>query len=67
MVQRSGGEDRSDRKEFADVAFTTWRKETRVPAGVCLVDLGSTQHITAEKSQLGSCKRLARTETIEGL
>ncbi|GAQ92854.1 hypothetical protein KFL_011690020 [Klebsormidium nitens] len=31
---KSGGEDRPDGKEFAGVAFTTWRKEARVPANV---------------------------------
>jgi hypothetical protein len=61
---RSGGEDR---KEFAGVAFTAWPKEARAPAGVWLVDLGSTQHITAEKSQFTRYERLARPQRIEGL
>ncbi|GAQ93462.1 hypothetical protein KFL_015490020 [Klebsormidium nitens] len=64
---KSGGEDRPDRKEFAAVAFTAWRKEARVPADVWLVDSGSTQHITPDKRHFASYERLARAEKIEGL
>jgi hypothetical protein len=56
-----------DRKEFVGVAFTAWRKEAQAPASVWLVDSGSTQHVTAERSQFASYERLARTEKIEGL
>jgi hypothetical protein len=61
---KNGGEDR---KEFAGVAFTAWPKEARAPAGVWLVDSGSTQHIKAEKIQFASYERLARPHRIEAL
>ena len=61
---KSEGEKRT---AFAGVAYTAWRKEAHVRADVWLVDSGSTQHITSERSQFVSYKKLARAEKIEGL
>jgi hypothetical protein len=47
------------------VAFTAWQNETQLEAWI--VDSGSTQHITADRSQFTSYRKLVTSEKIKGI
>ncbi|GAQ91869.1 hypothetical protein KFL_008720040 [Klebsormidium nitens] len=57
-------------KEGADVrgvAFTAWQGSAGAQTGVWLVDSGSTQHITGDRSKFVSYTKLGQPEVIEGI
>jgi hypothetical protein len=58
-------QDEAGKTRFAGVAFTAWRNETQPEAWI--VDSGSTQHITADRSQFTSYRKLVRTEKTKGI
>ena len=49
------------------VAFTAWGDDGDVRKGVWIVDSGSTQHVTADRSQFTSYKELVHDEKIVGI
>ena len=54
-------------KAGAGVAFTAWRGGAGALPGVWLVDSGSTQHVTGDRSQFTSYRKLGLAEVIEGI
>ena len=61
---------RAEKEEFAviaGVAFTAWGDDGDVREGVWIVDSGSTQHVTADRSQFTSYRELVREEKIVGI
>ncbi|GAQ80159.1 hypothetical protein KFL_000480010 [Klebsormidium nitens] len=62
---------RAEEREFAGntkgVAFTAWGDDEDVRNGVWIVDSGSTQHVTADRSQFTSYRELVRDEKIVGI
>ena len=60
----SGGVE--SKRDFSGVAFTAWDGND-VGKGVWVFDSGSTQHVTADRSQFTSYKKLAREEEIVGI
>ena len=67
-TQASG---RVEQREFAGaadgVAFTAWSNDGDVQGRVWIVDSGSTQHVTADRSQFTSYRKLVRNEEIQGI
>ncbi|GAQ90445.1 hypothetical protein KFL_006400010 [Klebsormidium nitens] len=55
-------EDRGFAGDAKGVAFTAWGDDGDVRKGVWIVDSGSTQHVTADRSQFTSYKELLRDE-----
>ncbi|GAQ93578.1 hypothetical protein KFL_016730010, partial [Klebsormidium nitens] len=49
------------------VAFTMWHGAAREWPKGWIVDSGSTMHVTADRTQLSSYRRLAKPERIEGI
>ena len=49
------------------LAFTAWGDDGDVRKGVWIVDSGSTQHVTADRSRFTSYKKLVRDEKILGI
>jgi hypothetical protein len=58
-------QDGAEKTRFAGVAFTAWRNETQPEAWI--VDVGETQHITVDRSQFTSYRKLVRTKKIKGI
>jgi hypothetical protein len=50
---------------FSEVAFTAWQNGTQ--SEVWIVDSGSTQHITADRSEFTSYKKLVTSGKIKGI
>jgi hypothetical protein len=69
--QSARASGRAKEREFArdanGVAFTAWGNDGNVRNGVWIVDLGSTQHVTADRSQFTSYRELVRDEKIMGI
>jgi hypothetical protein len=63
--------EKSERAAYAKgnacVAYTAWRSSAVGQPSVWLVDSGSTQHITADKSRFTSYIKLKQPELIEGI
>jgi hypothetical protein len=68
--QSAGASGRAEEREFArdanGVAFTVWGNDG-MRYGVWIVDSGSTQHVTANRSQFTSYRELVRDEKIMGI
>jgi hypothetical protein len=60
------GERSAYTKESAGVAYTAWRSSAGGQPNVWLVDSGSTQHITEDRSKFTSYMKLRQPELIEG-
>jgi hypothetical protein len=58
-------QDGAGKTRFAGVAFTAWQNETQPEAWI--VDSGSTQHITADRRQFTSYRKLVSSEKIKGI
>jgi hypothetical protein len=58
-------QDGAGKTRFVGVAFTAWRNETQPEAWI--VDSGSTQHITADRSQFTSYRKLVTSKKIKGI
>lgn len=55
-------------RETAGFAFTAWGEDTKKSRqSVWILDSGSTQHMTADRSQFTSYRKLGQEETIEGI
>ncbi|GAQ93197.1 hypothetical protein KFL_013550020 [Klebsormidium nitens] len=69
--QSARASGRAEEREFAGdakgVAFTAWGDDGDVRNGVWIVDSGSTQHVTADRSQFTSYRELVRDEKIVGI
>ncbi|GAQ93223.1 hypothetical protein KFL_013710010 [Klebsormidium nitens] len=66
QIARASGraEERISAEDANGVAFTAWGNDRDVRKGVWIVDSGSTQHVTAERSHFTSYKELVRDEKI---
>src|SRR3569623_1234812 len=66
--QSARASDRAEEKqEFAGVAFTAWGDDADLQERVWIVDSGSTQHVTADRSQFTSYRKLEREAEIAGI
>src|SRR3569623_45214 len=69
--QSARASGRAEDREFAGdangVAFTAWSDDGDVRKGVWIVDSGSTQHVTADRSQFTSYRELVGDEKIVGI
>src|SRR3569833_4452159 len=56
-----------EEQEVVKAAFTAWGDNEDVLGRVWIVDSGSTQHVTADRSQFTSYRKLVREEEIMGI